>query len=47
MGTVRRWLGAHPADAPVVVFDVFLAEDEHIYRNVLAETAEGGEKRCC
>lgn len=47
VGTVRRWLAAHPADAPVVVFDVFLAEDERIYRNVLAETAEGGEMRCC
>lgn len=35
VNAVRRWLAEHPASAMVVVFNVFLPEDERIYRSLL------------
>ena len=35
VSTVRRWLAEHPGAGMTVVFDVFLASDEAIYRGLL------------
>lgn len=35
IGAVRAWLNAHAGDDMTVVFNVFSAEDEAIYRRLL------------
>ncbi len=40
IGTVRAWLGAHAQDDMTVIFNVFSAEDEAIYRRLLGMESE-------
>lgn len=42
VGTVRDWLDAHPEAGVRVIFNVFLGEDERIYRRLLGQPGRRG-----
>lgn len=42
VGTVRDWLDAHPEAGMRVIFNVFLEEDERIYRRLLRQPERRG-----